>query len=642
MKENPFKPFGKQSIDERLFDPIISLKPEAPEVYYKGKLDHSLTIEGMEFAQFEFTSSLYGFVLQSISGTLIPCVGYMSERLQEFAELLQKHMNCLIAYITPQYFESMQMSAQLQGIESEIDDLIPIAQRIDDEKLSNETDELNQQISIIKEDVKKVGLSEITNDLFLIDLPPVSDNLTNEDIWNYYEYYKKLQSIREKLEDLQDYANNAYIEDEGLKQNLTNDINNAINKVDELENLIPPELKEWFDKREEVLQATTKEVELLDLALNPDKLKGIPECINLTRDIYCKQQFRQAVCYASFLGTYIQEMLGSATASSRDNFIQDFARRLGGKQAVDVDDMFATFQEMAKSICGESIDDLNSMFNNMKEMVHEVSTSMYEVQTKTCNGRKGRITEDTISLFDKAICKDGKIIVPIQEKIGLIVCDTGGNPYGIEITVSGDLDGVTAKSDEFNKKSKKLYVSGSISPSAKTNSPNKFLIGEAPQGSGSTGTIYLKAYLECDLGSQSPEQAIQNCVAKYRADVQWKLITFQKDSTEREITYVQNGDLGDACESIDTIRRFDDNSKKKYDRNSCGTSSSTSGSSQTSNELIVRIDCSDPNNPKQLDHLDKVNLPPALIKGVCSCDKNRDGNIIVKVNTDTQRTTCME
>ncbi len=28
------------------------------------------------------------------------------------------------------------------------------------------------------------------------------------------------------------------------------------------------------------------------------------------------------------------------------------------------------------------------------------------------------------------------------------------------------------------------------------------------------------------------------------------------------------------------LRRFDDNSKDKYDRNSCGTSSSTSGSSQ--------------------------------------------------------------
>ena len=439
-----------------------------------------------------------------------------------------------------------------------------------------------QQISMIRQDIKEIGLSEITNDLFLINLPPSTNNITKEEIWSYYEYYKKLQNIKEKLRNLQDYVNNAEIEDNQLKQNLTSNINNAINKANELENMIPKELKEWFDKREEVLQATTKEIELMNLALNPDELKGIPECINLTRDIYCKQQFRQAVCYTSFLGTYIEEMIGSASASSRDNFIQNFARRLGGKQVIDVDNIYANFKEMGKEICGESIDDLDSMFNRMKEMVHEVSTSMYEIQTKTCNGRRGKITEDTITLFDNAICRDNKIIVPIQEKIGLIVCDSGGNPYGIEIITSKT---ITKKSDELKKDNPGVvFISGSISSSAETQSNNKFVIGEAPQGSGVTSTVYLKVWYECDLGNkrtkEAIEKAIRDCVAIYKTNVQWKLITFQKDQTQDKIYYTQNGELGDACESVDQIRRFDDNSKDKYDRNSCGTSSSTSGSSQ--------------------------------------------------------------
>ena len=304
----------------------------------------------------------------------------MSKRLQEFAQLLQKHMDCLIAYIAPNYFESMRMSAQLQDIESEIDELAPIVERIDNNTLTEKTEELNQDIATIKSNITKLGLSEIGNDLFLINLPPQSENIDKQLIWSYYEFYKKLNSIEDKLNNLKTYTENANIEDQQLKQNLLNNINNAISKTNELKGLIPEELKQWFDKREQVLQSTTKEINLLDIATNPDKLKGITACLNLTRDIYCKNQFRQAVCYASFLGLQIQEMLGSVPAHSRDNFIQDFARRLGGKQVIEVDDMFASFKGMVKEICGESINDLDSMYQQMKNKVKEIQQLHLQLQ----------------------------------------------------------------------------------------------------------------------------------------------------------------------------------------------------------------------------------------------------------------------
>ena len=91
----------------------------------------------------------------------------------------------------------------------------------------------------------------------------------------------------------------------------------------------------------------------------------------------------------------------SQTASNRNTFIEDFVRRLGGRQVINVNDIVAKMRESVKEICGESVNEIESMYNEMKQKVEEASTSMYDIQTSTCNGDIAKIAEDTISSFNK-------------------------------------------------------------------------------------------------------------------------------------------------------------------------------------------------------------------------------------------------
>ena len=95
----------------------------------------------------------------------------------------------------------------------------------------------------------------------------------------------------------------------------------------------------------------------------------------------------------------------SQTASNRNTFIEDFVRRLGGRQVINVNDIVAKMKESVKEICGESVDEIESMYNEMKQKVEEASTSMYDIQTKSCNGKEAKITDITI----KTLKCDGDI-----------------------------------------------------------------------------------------------------------------------------------------------------------------------------------------------------------------------------------------
>ena len=64
----------------------------------------------------------------------------------------------------------------------------------------------------------------------------------------------------------------------------------------------------------------------------------------------------------SYLGLHINELF-STPYSSKDNFLQDFVRRLGGRQVVDVDKIVGHMQEAIKEVCGESVGDIESMYN---------------------------------------------------------------------------------------------------------------------------------------------------------------------------------------------------------------------------------------------------------------------------------------
>jgi hypothetical protein len=241
---------------------------------------------------------------------------------------------------------------------------------------------------------------------------------------------------------------------------------------------------------------------------------------------------------------------------------------------------------------------------------------MYDIQTSTCNGDIAKIAEDTISSFNKIECNNGKVIIPLQEKITITVCDTGGNPYGIEVDTSGVINDITTKTNELEKnKLNLLYIGGGISSSAKTNSPNKFLIGEAPS-SASTSTIYLKTYLDCsdyitpkELTTSDKEvvkDKILECIKlKYRNNVQWKLITFQKDQTESQIVYTYISDLGDKFKSFNLIRQI--NTNIEID-NSCVKKEETKEEKSQAQELKIVINCN--NKEDEINKLKEVYIYP--------------------------------
>ena len=273
---------------------------------------------------FGITNSLYGFVLRAISGTMIPCALDISKRLQEFVELLSKNKNCLVAYIAPEYFASMRMSSSLHSIENDLQQLTPLLEQVDDQQLSEKINKTNQNIEELKEISHQLALENVG--LYTINLPPKEERKDLEKLWNYYKIYKNLQKQKERLETLKEFIENRDIQN---KNQIINKIDETIGLIDSAINSIPKGLRDYFKQRENLLNTAVSEIDLLDLTIHPDKLKGIPECLNFTRDIYCKQEFRLALCYMSFLGLYIEEMFASISASSQDNFIQDFARRLG-------------------------------------------------------------------------------------------------------------------------------------------------------------------------------------------------------------------------------------------------------------------------------------------------------------------------
>ncbi len=561
MTENPFKPLEdlfkgkKEKISASLFKPILSLKPEKPDIYYEGEIDKSLKIDNMNFLTVGLSNSVYGFVVKAITGTMIPCAYDMSQRLNEFTQLLQKNTQCLIAYIAPEYFTSMQASSLLGNIKEDFNQIKPYVEDLaSNEEFQNKINNLNQDISELESSIKDLAMEDVG--LYTVSLPDTNGNIDWNTVWKYYEIYKKLNIMKTRLDAMKTMIESRSNINEKLKNDVLNKIDNVKHSIDEAIDAIPPNLKQWFDKRQKAIETSQNNINLLELALNPDPLKGIPECLNFTRDIYCKQVARQAICYTSFLGLYIQKML-SQEASSTGTFIEDFARRLGGKQTIDTDKMVEQFKESIKQICGESVDSINTMYQNMKEMVETASTTMYDLQTKSCNGNDAKILDDVIKVLD---CKDNGII-KVQETFGLTICGVK-DPYGLKVTTREGLtlvDPNKVNIDEELKKVGKVVVQTGTSVGI-TPSQGFFLLGKNTEKTTSYQVVvkttincsnYLKNEGSNGVVNSKIKEAIKDCINnEYKLNVDWNLVIFNEEKINNKIEYTYKQDLGSYSSSL--------------------------------------------------------------------------------------------
>jgi len=266
----------------------------------------------------------------------------------------------------------------------------------------------------------------------------------------------------------------------------------------------------------------------------------------------------------SFLGLYIEEMFASIGASSQDNFIQDFARRLGGRQVVEVDKVASQLRGAVKEICGESVNDINNLYNEMKQMVQTASTSLYDLQVKACYGRKGTIEDNTIRIFgcEKTQSSQGGdkkvILVKVEETIKGKICDSGGDPFGISLTAKGDLK--TTK--DYKEKPYFIRVEGAYNE--KTSSPHIYYIAQG-NNLPVNYNIIIKTIINCTVpanaDSEEIKQSIMICVKeKFINNLEWKFVILEERQVNNDIHFLEKGILSNELSSSRLVRQLNMNS----------------------------------------------------------------------------------
>ena len=185
----------------------------------------------------------------------------------------------------------------------------------------------------------------------------------------YYSVYKRLLKVNESLgkaitylESKKDYISNR--NDLENKEERVNKIQELINKIKEAQNeikntisLIPKEYRDYFQKRDKLLEEEMGAVDLISLMNNPDPIKGLSECNNLTLAIQCTQNLRRTLCYAAgFAGEFEgfkNSILGSARA--KDDFMNQLRARLGsGESIANFGEAIQNMEASLKEICGNT------------------------------------------------------------------------------------------------------------------------------------------------------------------------------------------------------------------------------------------------------------------------------------------------
>ena len=246
----------------------------------------------------------------------------------------------------------------------------------------------------------------------------------------------------------------------------------------------------------------------------------------------------------------------SQTASSRNNFIEDFVRRLGGKQVINVNDIIMQMKEGVKQICGESVNEIETMYKQMKQKVEEATTTMYDMQTRDCNGDIVGPIESSIKIKS---CDNNFKEVEVEEDLRFVVCGVQ-EPYGIELIVNG----LTAvKPDEFKKETNTLTLSSGYS---KVVNANYYVLGENVQTS-KTNHLVIKAILDCSdylkdaKSEEERKEAIKDCVnLEYRNNVGWQLVYFEKQQLEKSTDYTPSNAFNTKfsnSDSLGTVRRIE-------------------------------------------------------------------------------------
>jgi hypothetical protein len=170
---------------------------------------------------------------------------------------------------------------------------------------------------------------------------------------------------------------------------------------------------------------------------------------------------------------------------------------------------------------------------------------MYDLQTRDCNGDIVGPIESSIKVKS---CDNRFEKVEVEEDLRFVVCGVQ-EPYGIEVDTTSGLEVLDTRQNSAQLSENKILVGGAT-PVGVSSTTGYFLLGEGTSGA-ATYQVTIKAQLDCSnylkntKTEEERKQAIKDCIiTKYRTNVNWKLVTFNKEQTENKITYTLKEDLG--------------------------------------------------------------------------------------------------
>ena len=381
--------------------------------------------------------------------------------------------------------------------------------------------------------------------MYKVEAPKIEDD--TDVFWLYYSVYKRLLKVNESLDEAiiylkskKEYLNNR--NDLENKEERVNKIQELIDKIKEAQkeisetiNLIPKDYRNYFKKRDEILEEEMGAVDLIDLMNNPDALEGLSECNNLTMAIQCTQNLRRTLCYAAGFAGQFEGFKNSifGTARAKDDFVEQLKARLGsGESIANFGDAILSLGASLNEICGESFNDIRSFYNRMKRQEEKISESLASELASDCNGRDATI-ESNIDVK----CRNGKLT--ITETLKTKLCRYGEN-IGILFDTVIDGSGGDLKISGIDKGTVDISAGKPYSLGKPENRPLSRTI--TIRWSGNPSTLESVCNIEKD--------SLKACIHKFFVNnLKYHFVTLEKEQVSKDggsitIGYNVKEDLG--------------------------------------------------------------------------------------------------